>query len=133
MNEGGFFTNPFYEDPNDKIDDTNGMSRPSPLMLTSLAPDLERGSGITTGGTIAPSSMNKDKKSKKQLKGQVADCFDEKTVAVHANKGGDGFEAWKGNRKVIKKLKLGVKKVELKHVPREHQYSQPFNHGFGGH
>jgi len=86
MNEGGFFTNPFYEDPNDKIDDTNGMSRPSPLMLTSLAPDLERGSGITTGGTIAPSSMNKDKKSKKQLKGHVADCdataaFKEVTVS----------------------------------------------------
>jgi hypothetical protein len=33
-------------------------------------------------------------------------------VALHANKGGDGFEAWKGNKKVIKKLKLGITKEE---------------------
>lgn len=57
MNEGGFFTSPFYEDTADKIDDTNGMSRPSPLLLTSLAPDLEKGSGIvTSGGTISPTA-----------------------------------------------------------------------------
>lgn len=42
------------------------------------------------------------------MKGEVADCFAKGTKSLHANKGGDGFEAWKGNRKIIKKLKLGV-------------------------
>lgn len=53
----------------------------------------------------------------------MADCFKQDTVGVHANKGGDGFEAWKGNRKVIKKLKIGVRKEEQKAVPRDGKYS----------
>jgi len=52
----------------------------------------------------------------------TADCFKPETVGLHVNKGGDGFEAWKGNRRVIKKRKIGVIKVEQKVVPREGQF-----------
>lgn len=58
---------------------------------------------------------------------QVADCFKPETVNLHRNKGGDGFEAWKGNRKVIKKDKLGIKKKEQRIIPRTGQFAQPFN------
>ena len=62
----------------------------------------------------------------------MPDCFKTDTVAVHANKGGDGFEAWKGNRKIIKKLKIG-KRVEYQTaVPREGKYSQPIQRGISG-
>ena len=60
---------------------------------------------INTGGTMKT-------KGKKMVKDSVADCFKPETVGIHMNKGGDGFEAWKGNKRVIKKLKLGIKKEE---------------------
>ena len=59
----------------------------------------------------------------------VADCFKPETIEIHKHRGGDGFEAWKGNKSVIKKKKIGFQKIEQKIVPREGQYSQPFNFG----
>ena len=84
--------------------------------------------GKTYGGTISP-----NKSSGKTKKGQVVpDCFKTDTIAVHANKGGDGFEAWKGNKKIIKKLKIG-KRVEYQTaVPRDGKYSQPIQRGISG-
>ena len=51
---------------------------------------------------------------------------------MHANKGGDGLEAWKGNKRVIKKLKLGVKIEQQKIVPRDGKYAQPYQRGIFG-
>ena len=67
------------------------------------------------------------KGSKPGTSALTADCFKPETIELHVNKGGDGFEAWKGNRRVIKKRKIGVQKVEQKVVPREGQYVQPWN------
>ena len=94
------FVNPFFTE--EEEDDT-GYERPPTLGLQTLRPNS--GGNVNTGGTI--------KNVKKTSKSAAApDCFKPETVGIHSNKGGDGFEAWKGNRKVIKKLKLGVKKEE---------------------
>ena len=111
--------NPFYLDPDDLIDDS-GITRPPSLSFGDMGTiDPGKLTGKTYGGTI---QHDKTKKSKKGSK-VVPDCFKTDTVGVAANKGGDGFEAWKGNRKVIKKLKIG-KHVEYQTtIPREGKYS----------
>ena len=48
----------------------------------------------------------------------MPDCFKPDTINLHVGKGGDGFEAWKGNRMLIKKQKLGIKKKEERFIPR---------------
>jgi len=116
--------NPFYRDPNDFIDDS-GIERPPALKFGDMGTiDANTFKGKTYGGTI------QHDKTKKLKKGSVVpDCFKTDTVGVHVNKGGDGFEAWKGNRKVIKKLKIG-KIVEYQTtIPREGKYSQPIQRG----
>jgi hypothetical protein len=99
------------------------MDRPPTLNIGELG-DINHTAfkGKTYGGTLKQPNY----KSKNGKKVDVADCFKKDTVKVHTNKGGDGFEAWKGNRKVIKKLKIG-KRVEYQtSVPRDGKYAQPF-------
>ena len=80
------------------------------------------------GQTITPKggTVKKDK-GKKTSSSVTADCFKPETIDAHVNKGGDGFEAWKGNKRIIKKRKLGIHNGEQKVVPREGQYVQPLN------
>ena len=72
---------------------------------------------ITNGGTITPEQTKKGKRKKGA--DQVPDCFRPETMHMHQGKGGDGFEAWKGNKKVIKKQKLGIRKEEIKVLTKE--------------
>ena len=94
------------------------MRRGSALLLTNLSPvnldSQKQNAGIRERDTS-------DKANRKGKK--VADCFKAETVNVHKNKGGDGFEAWKGNRFVIKRNKLGIKKVEQRIVPRTGRFA----------
>ena len=114
------FVNPFYQDRDE--DDDSGIERPPAINLESL-----KSNGIVnSGGTI------KHNGKKKKRADSVPDCFKPESIGYHKSKGGDGFEAWKGNRKVIKKMKLGVKKEEQKIVPRDGKYAQPFQRGIFG-
>lgn len=113
-------TNPFYK--GDDGEDDDEYDRSSTLRISTMS-TLHGQSIKPTGGTIAKENT----KGKKKSSSVTADCFKPETIDAHVNKGGDGFEAWKGNRKVIKKRKLGVHKVEQKVVPREGQYVQPWN------
>lgn len=109
--------NPFYKGDDEDDEEYN---RRSAVHLSTLS--TAHGERIQPSGGTAGKS-----KGKKGRESVTADCFKPETIGVHVNKGGDGFEAWKGNRKVIKKRQIGVQKVEQKVVPREGQYVQPWN------
>ena len=111
--------NPFYKGTDDD-DDEEGFNTRSALHISTMS---TLNGNISGGGTIKNTGNGKGK-NKSRL---TADCFKPETVNIHVNKGGDGFEAWKGNKRIIKKRKLGVHKVEQKVVPREGQYVQPWN------
>lgn len=93
----------FYNNSAD-FEDDSGIKRSRPLSIAFLsAPGIEGSADRKNAGIIV-----KDPNSPERKGGPVADCFKPETKGIHKNKGGDGFEAWKGSRRVIKKLKLGV-------------------------
>ena len=109
----------FYQDPSD-FDEEGQIQKPIALSLSRLVP-------VSDGARRNAGLIDRSRDSGTKKKGPVADCFKPDTVKVHQNKGGDGFEAWKGNRRVIKKLQLGIRKKEQRIVPRTGQYAQPYN------
>lgn len=111
--------NPYYRGEDTEDEDENDRNRSNRLMLSTLS--TQAGATAQTNGGI-----KKVKKSKRTSNSQVPDCFKPETLHMHVGKGGDGFEAWKGNKKVIKKQKIGVQRIEIKAIPREGQFSAPY-------
>ena len=55
----------------------------------------------------------------------MADCFNPESITIHHGKGGDGFEAWKGSKQIIRKQKLGKRKEEIRTLTKDGMYGNP--------
>jgi carboxylesterase type B len=99
MASASSFENPFYADKNQE-EFEKGVQQSQKISLSTME-HVQTGSGVKpSGGTISPEKPDKKKKRRSKA---VADCFAPETISIHHGKGGDGFEAWKGSKQIIRK------------------------------